>query len=586
LVNSSSNKKTSTTTTTPPLTFDIPSELDGIEDIEDGESFNNRRRTIQEITTVPAKRRGSKSNIVKAGLLPPSYYKNPSVSGQVSSEIDELKFKDPFSRKTKERLKQTYTDYTVCSALATLIHYVLGRGAKATVYPVSRDQLKTQEEVDAKLNEVINEFSLAPTSMEDLQNFIDMVDLNCELYERHLQEAMAQAYVFGRSALWIVRANSKIDDPNEGNDMLQKWGFREGVPVSLRPLDSMNLGQVTVDTKSWEPKKIEYVGHLGGVSDVSRQRDELEELDVKDLIYFTRDDYNIIPDSYNYGFARLLDAINVSENKRRLTKRVFAEIDNNQWAGLNIYEIAGMSEKDMQAFATSLKPGRSKVTNQPLKVHNVNPQFDMSGNLAQLKDLTLALLSACKVPSFLMNYEQITNRATTESVLIAWQQTVLEAERNWLRAILWKYWYRQLLEFYFPDKQFLYMKIKILLEFQSIEFASFFERSISVNNLYASRIITVREARELLNLTPFPAEDEDEAVGREQQDLVDKLLKENPDMVEPLKQIDQTKQQADEKIAKIEDPNQLLIGPGTTTKAKSAGQILTRLRSSAKKPSG
>ena len=76
-----------------------------------------------------------------------------------------------------------------------------------------------------------------------------MVDLNCELYERHLQEAMAQSYVFGRAALWIVSANNKIDDPNEGNDMLQKWGFREGVPVSFRPLDIINLGQVTVDTK-------------------------------------------------------------------------------------------------------------------------------------------------------------------------------------------------------------------------------------------------------------------------------------------------------------------------------------------------
>ena len=117
----------------------------------------------------------------------------------------------------------------------------------------------------------------------------------------------------------------------------------------------------------------------------------------------------------------MLDAIPVSENKRRLTKKVFAEINQNQWAGLNVYEIAGMSEKDMQAFALSLQPGRSKVTNQPLKIHNINPQFDMAGNLNQLRDLTLNLLSACKVPSFLMNYEQITNRATTEAVLIAWQ---------------------------------------------------------------------------------------------------------------------------------------------------------------------
>ena len=377
--------------------------------------------------------------------------------------------------------------------------------------------------------------------------------------------------------LWIVRANSKIDEPNEGNDLLQKWGFREGVPVSLRPLDSINLGQVTVDTKSWEPKKIEYVGHLGGVADPQRQRDEIEELDIKDLIYFTRDDYNLIPDSYNYGFARLLDAIPVSENKRRLTKKVFAEINQNQWAGLNVYEIAGMSEKDMQAFALSLQPGRSKVTNQPLKIHNINPQFDMAGNLNQLRDLTLNLLSACKVPSFLMNYEQITNRATTEAVLIAWQQTVLEAERNWVRTVMWKYWYRPLLEFYFPDKQFLYMRIKILQEFQSIEFASLFERAISVNNLYASRIITRREARELLNMPPFP-EDEDEQ-AQQQEDLVNKLMNQNPDMMDPMQQIGAAQQQEDQKLKQLEGSdtsNQLLIKPNTST--KNPGQILTRLK--------
>ena len=526
----------------------------------------------------------------QAGLLPPSYYKNPSTSTTGTQEIDELKFKDPISRKTKNRLLQTYQDYTVCSAIATLVHYVLGTEIKATVYPVTREQLKTQEEVDAKLNEIINEFALEPTSMQELQTFIDMVDLNCELYEKHLPEVMAQSYVFGRAALSIVRANSTIDDPNEDNAMLQKWGFKEGVPVSLRPLDSINLGQVTVDTKSWEPKKIEYLGNLGSSQDrtIRGTQVEAEEIEIKDLIYFTRDDYNMIPDSYNYGFSRLLDAIPLSENKRRLIKKVFAEVDNNQWAGLNIYEIAGMSEKDMQAFAQSLKPGRSKVTNQPLKVHNITPQFDMGGNLAQLKDLTLGLLSAVKVPSFLMNFEQITNRATTESILIAWQQTVSEAERTWIRNILWKYWYRPLIEFKFPDKQFLYMRIKILNEFKSIEFASLFERAISVNNLYSARIINLREARELLNLPPFQEMEEDETLQQEQNRTLMKLLDRNPELVLPQQEQDQRQREREQQQQQQQQQqpgpsNELTIRPGTKT-SREPGAILTKLRSRGKRP--
>lgn len=548
-------------------------------DDDDYDQSDDYPRTISQIIQQPkrANSNSRKQNIQEAGLLPPELYKNPRVSGKSSQMIDEIKFKDPLSRKTKYRLMQTYQDYTVSSALATLIHYVLGRNMKATVYPVTREQLKTQEEVDKRLNEIVAEFSLGPTSIKDLQNFIDMVDHNCRLYEQHLPEAMAQSIVFGRAALWIVRANNTIQQ----DEMLSKWGFKEGVPVALRPLDSLNLGQVIVDTKSWEPKKIEYEGNLGSIDDISRQRTQMEVIDIEDLIYFTRDDYNIIPDSYNYGFTQLLDAIPISENKRRLTKKVLAEINNNQWAGLNIYEIAGMSTKDMQAFADTLRPGRSKITNQPLKVHNVNPQFDMTGNLEQLKQLHLNLLMALKVPSFLMNFEQITNRATTEAILQAWQQTKLEAERNWLRTVLWKYWYKPLIEFYFPDKRFLYMKMEILEEFQNIEFSSLFEKSISVNNLYAARIITVREARELLTLPPFPPEEGPEAL--QQQDLVEKLVNENPDMVEPLQRIGQTQTQEERKLAQMEGSNsnnQLLVKPGA--KIQNPETILNRIRNKGK----
>lgn len=550
---------------TEPLFFDIKSELDNDEDTLIVDPRSKPQQTLTQIISQPPQKRRKRLPTQQAGLLPPSYYRNPSTNTSASTEIDELKFVDPLSRNTKNRLLQTYQDYTVCSAIATLIHYVLGMEIKATVYPVAREQLKTQEEIDAKLNEIIAEFSLGPQSMQELQTFVDMVDLQCELYEKHLAEAVAQSMVFGRAALWIVRANKQIEDLTiPGNEMLAKWGFKEGVPISLRPLDSINLGQVTVDTKSWEPKRVEYLGNLGS-RDTSSTRTETEEIEIKDLVYFVRDDYNMIPDSYNYGFTRLLDAIPISENKRRLTKKVFAEINNNQWAGLNVYEIAGMSEKDMLAFVNSLKPGRSKVTNQPIKVHSVNPQFDMPGNLEQLKQLTLSLLSTVKVPSFLMNYEQITNRATTEAVLIAWQQTVLEAEREWIRNVLWKYWYRPLIEIFFPDKAFLYMRIKIINEFKSREFASLFERSISVNSLYASRIINLREARELLTLPPFQEEGEDEQM---QQDMIDRLLNRNQDLLQQQPQ-DQQQQQPE---ALGQD---LTIRPGSRT---TPDQMLTRLR--------
>lgn len=510
-----------------PVIFDIPSD----NDYENGDADDYYKpKSIKQILAQPRKRRGSSAaQLQTAGLMPPEYYQNPDISGRHSTMIDEIKFKDPLSKKTKLRLMQTYQDYTVSSAIGVLIHYVLGQDMKATVYPVSREDLKTPDEVTEKLNDVIKEFDLGPTSMEDFQNFIDMVDLNCELYNRHLPQAMAQSYVYGRAALWIVRANKDI----ESQELPSKWGFKEGVPVALRPIDSANLGQVIVDTKSWEPEIVEYEGNLGSVDEITKQRKSMEELKIEDLIYFTRDDYNIIPDSLNYGFSRLVDVIPVSENKRRLTKKVLAEINQNQWAGLNIYEIAGMSTKDLQAFADSLKPGRNKVTNQPINVHNVKPEFDMMGNLEQLKQLHINILMGVTVPSVLLNFENITNRATTEAVLAAWQQTKLEAERTWIRMTLWKYWYRPLIEFYFPDKEFLYLRIKVIEEFKSIEFSSFFEKALAASNLYAARIINLREARELINKPPFPIGEDGEEEDLEQEDMINKLVSNNPDLIAP-----------------------------------------------------
>jgi hypothetical protein len=499
-------------------------------DIKTDSDLDEEPEEPEHVKDILRRRRMSRSSLLKGGLLPSEFYNEPKVvAGDeiVREEIDELKFRDTLSKKTKRRLEQMSQDYVVASALATLIYYVLGRSMKATIYPVTRDQLKTQEEVDERINDVIKEFSLGPESMEEFQDFIDMVDMNCGLYEYHLPEAMAQAHIFGRSALWIVRANASImDEPR-----LVEWGFKEGVPV---------------DTRSWEPKRIAYdgnmgnspglggaIGGVGGNGKGGSSQHEGIEIDISELIYFTRDDYNIIPDSYNYGTSRLVDAIAVSENKRRLTKKVLAEINQNQWAGLNVYEIAGMSGKDMQQFADTLKSGRNKITNQPIKVHSIAPQFDMSGNLEQLKQLTLELLMSMKVPSFLMNYEAVTNRATSQGVAHIWQQTVLEAERNWLRNVLWRYWYKPLMEFFFPDERFLFMKVKVMLEFQSIEFSSLFEKSIAVNNLLASHIISIREAREMLQLPPFPPDQE--GMNEDQMALYEQLLKTNPDLAAQLK---------------------------------------------------
>ena len=150
-----------------------------------------------------------------------------------------------------------------------------------------------------------------------------------------------------------------------------------------------------------------------------------------------------------------------------------------------------------------------------------------------------------------MNFEDVTNRATTELVATVWQETVLEAERDWLRDILWHYWLRPLMEQYFPDKEFLYIRAKVILEFQSIDFSSLIEKAVAISNLVASNIISVREGREMLKLPPFPEDQQDQI------DQAQKILANNPDMQQQQQQQGQQQQQQVDKFGNpIQNPQQ------------------------------
>lgn len=581
--------------------LEIPSDLD-----VDEYANADKPKTINQILSSQPVRRGQ---LKQASMLPPELQKRPSSTG--NGEIDELKFKDPLSQRSKLRIRDLTRDYAVMSAMNVLIHYVLGRQFKATVYPVTREQLDTQEEVNEALNKAAREFNLPtapaakqrtdvltqrtglarpPTTTLDqqqpedpnegnpfkpFQEFIDVVDLNCEL-DIALRKALAQCYFYDRAALWIIKANADIvDDP-----FLAKLGFREDVPTGFRPLDSFSLGQITVNTKSWEPKMIEYRGNLGGIDDVSRSRKSVEELDAEELVYFTRNDYNIIPDSLNYGSLGMEPILELSESLRRLNKKVFPEITNNQWAGTHLIEIPGTSEKELKVMVNSIKPGRTKILNQRATVHNLNPQFDMSGTINLRSSTILNMLLKIGVPSFVMNFEDIPNVATALTVAFIWQETKLEDERNWVRTTLWRQWYRKLMDFFYPDldKQFLYLRVKVINEFKSIEFASIFEKAIAISNLRSSQTITEREARELLNMPPFPPDRDEEL------ELASQILAENPDLIPIVQQVAQNQKLQDQTLAQIEtggNKNEQIIKPGASgigTAARTPEKALAQIR--------
>lgn len=536
--------------------------------------LNNQRRFIKSFTAKDTFDQEvdsfSKGKIFQAGILPNQYTKSTDLA-----KVPELYYTDPYPREYKARLGNSYAfDYAIRGAVSTLIHYVLGRELKSTVYPITRDSLKDQQQVDDALSAA----GLNQQEVKDLQAFIDTVDEVTELKTK-LRGAMAQSYVYGRSALWIKRATAEVENTEE----LAKVGYTEGVPTQLLLLNAFYLGQVTVDPDTSEPTHITYEsGHIFGKDQHGKPLKQYE-MPITELVYFPREDYHMTPANLNYGLSPLQAILPVSEVNRRLNERVFPEINTSQWAGSGIIQFQGLNQGDMESFTNEMmKAGNWKATNQQFTLHEY--KLDVPGDfLLNQRDRNVRQeLMQLRVPSFLMNFEDVTNRATTELVASVWQETVLEAERDWLRDILWKYWYRPLMELYFPDKEFLYIRAKVMLEFQSIDFSSLIEKAVAISNLVASNIISVREGREMLKLPPFPEDQQDQI------DQATKVLKNNPDMIQNAQnqnQQQQQQQQVDSQGNPIQNPQQQQRNPGIVKLSKSMaeGNITTKLLAKAKK---
>jgi hypothetical protein len=512
-------------------------------------------------------------NFEQAGLLPSDYTKKTP-----AARILENYFEDPYPRKYKARLAQAQEfDYVVSASTDVLIQYILGRDFKATVYPISRNTLNNQQEIDQALSDE----GLDLKARDKLQTYIDKVDLNCEL-KTMLKGALSQKFTYGRAALWIKRAKKDIETYPE----LADFGFKEGTPTQLLPLNSYYLGQVYSDVDTWEPTGVLYEeGKIFGMDPSTNKPYKTFDMPIEDIIYFTHRNYNIVPKSFNYGMALLQTIMPVSEVNRRLNERVFPEINTSSWAGTGIIHFDGLNTREMDAFVQAMMaPGNWKGTNQQATIETHKLPIDGQFLLDQRNENIRQALMQLRIPSVLMNFENVTNRATTEAVLTVWQETVLEAERDALRDTMWKYWYRPLMEHYFddgtgnpqPGKAFMYLRIKVLMEFQSIDFSSLIEKAVSIQGLVASGIISVREGREILKLPPFPP-DQEAAI-----DTTTKLLQQHPDMI----QKSQDQQRQDEQMAKQakqqgQQPQQQ-TGPVKLSKSLTEGNITTKLIQRAK----
>lgn len=451
--------------------------------------------------------------IAQAGLIADDKFVRRSNMGILQ---DEIVFVDPYPQAYKARLANAYEfDSIIRTGIDTLTHYILGRDFTPKLRPVSRKEAKTDEEFSEILAPIITK-----DEQEELMDYINNVDHTTKL-KQVLKPLLTQKYVYGRSAALIERAGTEVNT----NAELAELGFTEDTPLHLKVLNSYYLGQNHYNIKTWEVEEIEY-DSPNWIRDESKAEDEQPALPIEDLIYFTHADNAVIPNAWGYGMSALENILALSGANRRLNEKVLPELNTSAWAGSGIFKFQGMSSKQMANFVKSILPATWKATNQEVSFEPIKLEYNGDFLLNQRDSNVRHIATQLRIPSFLINFEDVTNRSIGDRVSNIWQQGDLEFARDELRDQLWEFWYRRLMELFFRDRgeEFLHLKAKIVIEFQSIDFSNFFEKAIAGANLVQNRIFTVDEVRELLSKGPYP---EDQL---QLQDNIERLALENPDM--------------------------------------------------------
>lgn len=481
--------------------------------IIDTKDFENRYHLM----TPQEKRDAERQNrLFEAGLITdPKLTKNARM-GKLS---DETVFLDPYPAGYKARLGNAYQfDSIIRVGIDTLVHYILGRDFEPKLRPVTRQHPREETEFEEIMNDII------PKEKRDkLLDYINYVDHTVKL-KTILKPLLTQKYVYGRSAGLLVRANAKVESDQD----FSKIGFIENTPLHIKPLNSYYLGQNHYDTKTWEIEEIEY-NDPKWIRDPTKSEFEQPALKIEDLIYFTHSDYGVIPNSHGYGMSALENILALSGANRRINEKVLPELNTQAWAGTGIFKFTGMSAKQMSNFVKSILPSTWKATNQELEYVPIKIDFKDEWLLEQRDSNVKHIATQLRIPSFLINFEDVTNRSIGDRVSNIWQQGDLEFARDELRDQLWEYWYRPLMELYYPDDEFLYIRTKILIEFQSIDFSNFFEKAIAGGNLVQNNIFSISEVRELLGRPPYP-EDQKEFL-----ELVEKAALANPEILAQLR---------------------------------------------------
>ena len=147
--------------------------------------------------------------------------------------------------------------------------------------------------------------------------------------------------------------------------------------------------------------------------------------------------------------------------------------------------------------------------NEEIKYQPIEVDFNMQAIVDQKISLIKSELLALGLPESIF-FPTNTNRSVLEILINIWQNVDLQKERDLLNEVMWDYWYKDLMNIYFPDDELLDLHLTVKLEFKNKTFAGFIDKAAPTIEARKYGILTEIEARQMLDQDPVPAVQDDE----------------------------------------------------------------------------
>jgi len=393
---------------------------------------------------------------------------------------------DPYLPADKFRFEDSYrADGIVRRCINLIVKYALGRRTKTIIDITEEFAPAAAEDKVAAINEYLND-----QESNAILTFIDSINRKVNMHHA-TQAAMIQAKVGGRAAL-LVETDKKT-----------------GIPTEVKILNWKKLGTVYIDRKTWKMLGVGYA-----------DRKDNDPFPMERLIYFVNHDYHISPDSLYYGLSDLEGVIHTSETNRMLNEIDIKEMARSRWAPAGLLRFkSDISADDARRFVRKFQPGTMNATTHEVELQ----QFNMLGDFIALINARDAndryIARVLNVPSPLIGFEAITNRATLNSILQAWQDSDLANDRTMLQDTLEPQWLNKLLAIKFAGlkgfkaedmvgrKGFSsLLPVKIKLEFENITFETLDELAKAIVPLFTNKLITIGKAAELMGFNDIKEE--------------------------------------------------------------------------------